>query len=88
MTRPIFGVDVMPLGPRADGRNKDGSAKTNPMLVFGPGPEGKRCGDFDHLRDYHYAKHYYKCNEREYSASARTDHRVRWPACAKFEERS
>jgi hypothetical protein len=87
MARPVFGVDVIPRGPRGDGRNHDGSAKVNPMLVYGSGPDGKRCGDCEHLFVRRYAKNYYKCELREDSASPRTDHRVRWPACARFEER-
>ena len=34
--RPVFGVDRMPEVYRGD-KNNDGSLKTNPMLVYGPG---------------------------------------------------
>jgi hypothetical protein len=87
MTRPIFGVDVMPLPHGRDGRNNDGSYKTNPMLVYGPGPADKRCGDCEHLFVRRFAKNYYKCELRSDSFSAVSDHRVRWPTCARFEER-
>lgn len=87
MVRPIFGVDRDPatyLGPRTN----DGAFRNNPMLVLGQGPNGKQCADCQHLYYLHYAKRYYKCELRELSASVRTDHRVSWPACSKFEERT
>lgn len=61
--------------------------KTNPcLLVFGPGPEGKQCRTCVHLRHYQQAASWYKCRLRPKSGPA-GDHRVRWPACGKYEER-
>jgi hypothetical protein len=82
---PIFGTDRMPEVWKTN-RNTDGSAKTNPMLVHGPGPADKQCADCSHLIVYRYSKAYYKCDLRNNSASARTDQRVGWPSCAKFEQ--
>jgi hypothetical protein len=87
--KPIFGIDRIPepwsAGRNTD-RNKDGSMKNNPMLSYGPGPEGKRCKDCSHLTAYSYARTYHKCDLRRVSSSAVTDHRVNWPSCARFEE--
>jgi len=61
--------------------------KVNPCLaVYGAGPEGAKCGTCVHLVKAYYSKVYYKCDLRELSHSATTDHRVRWPACGKYEE--
>lgn len=61
--------------------------KQNPMVrAFGPGPEGARCRDCRHLRMKSFARTYYKCNLRVDTNGPGTDHRVRWPACAKFEK--
>lgn len=57
----------------------------NPMLAFGPGPDGMRCKDCRHLYGVRYANTYWKCRKRGDSGGPATDHRVRWPACAKFE---
>ena len=86
--RPVFGVDRMPEVYRGD-KNNDGSLKTNPMLVYGPGPLEADCGDCEHLfRVGGVAGRYYKCEERRITSGAATDHRVRWPTCAKFEVRT
>lgn len=59
---------------------------TNPCIpVYGKGPDGKRCATCKHLRVHQYANRYYKCDLRRMSASAATDHRVRWDACGKYE---
>lgn len=84
MTRLTFGVDRDP-GSIAGARTNDGTFRTNPCVAaYGPGPEGKRCGDCAHLIAHRFAKTYYKCDLRVQTASAASDHRVRWPACARF----
>ena len=86
---PVFGVDRDMIEVAPKGRNKDGSYKSNPMLVFGPGPEGKKCGDCKYLwRRGDVAGRFYKCDFRDNTCGAKTDHRVRWPACIRFEERN
>ena len=56
----------------------------NPMVVScGPGPEGAICRDCAHLMEYQQANRWYKCGLRK-PGGPKTDHRVRWPACAKF----
>lgn len=53
---------------------------------FGLGPEGRKCKDCKHLICFAYSKNYYKCDQRRITSGAATDHRIRWNACAKFEE--
>ncbi len=57
-------------------------------LVFGYGPLGVSCRACVHLLhlDYH-AKTYIKCDLRKITHGAGSDHRLSWPACARFEER-
>jgi hypothetical protein len=73
----------------SNGKGRLGALKVNPMLaVVGPGPDGAICRDCIHLfRVGGVAGRYYKCDLRRVSSGPATDHRVRWPACAKFEAR-
>lgn len=86
-----LGFDGTELAPKEIERRDHRAGKTplaNPMLrLVGPGPEGRRCGDCVHLLARSLAKTYYKCELRSLSGSATSDHRVRWPACSRFEER-
>lgn len=60
----------------------------NPCVqVYGPGPEGKQCQDCRYLVGFCKGQVYYKCLLRRLTNSPASDHRVRWPACAKFEQR-
>ena len=96
MSRLVFGVDRDPgvaeslIGPAyrvKDGKGRVGAFKTNPLIpLYGPGPEGARCGSCSHLFARRYAGTYYKCDLRRDGSSAATDHRVRWPACGRYEE--
>lgn len=68
----------------------DAHPQLNPcIVVFGEGPAGAKCKTCQHFRkfDYHNKK-LYKCHLRGYSHGPGTDHRVRWDACAKYEERN
>lgn len=60
--------------------------KGNPLLpIYGPGPEGSRCGDCVHLyRKGGIAKHVLKCDLRRNTDGEATDHRAKWPACGRF----
>ncbi len=60
----------------------------NPCVAeYGTGPPDRRCGDCSHLVGIAMAKTYYKCDQRQNTHSAKTDHKRKWPACARFEER-
>ena len=70
-----------------DGKGRLGAPKSNPCIpAFGPGPEGATCGSCVHLfRQGGTAGTYYKCELRRVTGGPGTAHRVRWPACARFE---
>lgn len=61
---------------------------------FGPGPEGAICRDCIHLHAFKQSATWYKCEKRQWrtkggkypgTVNPGKDHRVRYPACAKFE---
>lgn len=70
-------------------RTKSGTLRGNPCVAaFGPGPDGRVCGDCVHIwARGDTAGTYYKCDLRRVTGGAASDHRVGWPACARFEER-
>lgn len=82
-----FGIDRDP-GEVVIGHTKSGTPTSNPCVIaYGPGPGGKTCGDCAHLfMQGGVAGRYYKCGLRLNTGGPATDHRVRWPACAKFED--
>jgi len=93
--RLVFGRDrdpgvveeiVVEGGPRT----KQGTLKSNPLIVvYGKGPAGAKCGDCVHFfRQGGVAGTYYKCELRRVTSGPATDHRVRWPACGKYEVRT
>jgi hypothetical protein len=69
----------------------------NPCIdMYGPGPEGRICRDCVHLQGFKQSATWYKCTKRAWKTKGGKypgtvypgpDHRVRYPACAKFEER-
>ncbi len=71
-------------------------ANPNPMITrYGRGPAGKECGDCVHLRCFRQSATWYKCALREWQTKSGkypgtrypgTDHRVHFPACARFEQ--
>lgn len=60
----------------------------NPMVrAFGFGPAEKNCQTCLHLVIHQPGQNrYYKCRLRGITNGPATDHRVRWPACGKYEE--
>ena len=60
----------------------------NPCVsIYGQGKPGQTCKGCDHLRALIYAKTYYKCDLRQNTHGTKTDHKVRWPSCAKYEKK-
>jgi hypothetical protein len=58
----------------------------NPCVrAFGRGPEGEICKTCRHLFCHATNKLFYKCDLRAFTNGPGSDHRVRWPACAKWE---
>jgi len=70
-----------------------GPPSINPCVTkFGVGPQGKTCEGCIHLTRHEQAAVWFKCDLRQWKAKASKtiypgkDHRMRWPACAKYEE--
>lgn len=63
---------------------------SNPCVVaFGPGPADRNCSSCMHLvAQGGVAGRYLKCDLRRITGGSATDHRARWPACARYEERT
>lgn len=69
----------------------------NPCVVeFGLGPAGRKCEDCVHLKGFQQSATWYKCEKRQWKTKGGKypgtiypggDHRVRYQACALFEER-
>lgn len=60
----------------------------NPCVaLYGPEPQGRTCEQCRHLIGICHARTYYKCLLRGVTNGPKTDHRMRWQACAKFEDR-
>ena len=60
--------------------------RVNPCVqVYGPGPEGVTCKTCRRLYRRHFDKMYIKCELRTCTRGAGSDHRVGYPACAKYE---
>lgn len=62
--------------------------RVNPCIaLFGKGPDGTLCKTCAHLFYFSRSHRYYKCKLRNVTHGAKTDHLVRWPACAKYQPR-
>ena len=61
----------------------------NPCVaLYGPGPDGAKCRDCALLAGIRHDTTWYKCRLRKNTHGAATDHKVRWPACGRFERRT
>jgi hypothetical protein len=67
-----------------------GPPAVNPCIaLYGQGPAMQCCKGCVHLR-YAPARRvarYWKCDLRQLSHGAATDHKVNWPACGRYEKR-
>ena len=58
----------------------------NPCVrVFGRGAEGVTCKLCAHLFSHSMARRFWKCDLRAFTHGPGSDHRVGWPACARYE---
>lgn len=82
-------MPVLPDGVLGKKKHEHPKAKKfNPMLaVYGVGPVDAQCRDCMHLRVKEWAGRYFKCLLRGDTNGPGTDHRLRWPACGKYEYR-
>ena len=63
------------------------SERVNPCVrLYGPGPEGAKCETCVQLLRKRLSKTYLKCDFRENTNGAATDHKAGWAACARYEE--
>ncbi len=60
----------------------------NPCVrLYGAGPDDKQCKDCVHLYTFHQSARWFKCDQRpRHRKGISGDHRVRWPACAKYQK--
>lgn len=59
----------------------------NPCVtVFGADARGRKCAGCRHLHEIVYSRTVFKCDLRPRTGGAGTDHRKRWPACARYEK--
>jgi hypothetical protein len=76
---------------RADaGSATAGEPNPNPCVQrWGRGPAGALCRDCAHLTVYEQSRKWYKCGLRtDLTHGAKTDHRVKWDACSRYEARA
>ena len=68
---------------------KQKPANPNPCITaFGEGPPGQTCKGCVHLRyPLGFATRHWKCDRRTLTHGKATDHKVSYPACAKYEKR-
>lgn len=60
----------------------------NPCIeIHGKGPDGVQCKTCKLLFAHICSKTYYKCGLRGFTRGPGTDHKVRWPACGKYQAR-
>lgn len=62
----------------------------NPCVqLYGAGPESKTCRQCSQIAGIRGAsKTFFKCKLRKATHGSGTDHKISWPACARFEQRS
>jgi len=77
-----------PEGNQLPGRNKSGAWINNPMWAVYGKTEGERCKNCAFLVAKRMGKIYYKCELRGNvdKCSPKSDHKVNWTACGKFEK--
>lgn len=64
-------------------------ASVNPCVrLYGAGPADTTCAECVHLHYYHQSARWQKCDQKpKYRKGISGDHRVRWPACSRYEKR-
>ena len=79
--RLIFGKHTLEDANRMNPRS------VNPCVdLYGPAEPPRNCGGCKHLiKRGGGTRAYYKCDLRKMTKGPGTDHRVHWPACAKWQ---
>lgn len=78
----LFGWD-MPMKPKGKAK-RDESARGNAAPI-GSGPQGETCKTCIHAYSIEFAKRYHKCDLVKATASTKTDIRLKWAACSRWE---
>lgn len=78
----LFGWDE-PMKPKG---KRDESARGNAAPI-GSGPAGETCKSCIHARSTMFAKRYWKCDLVKATRSPKTDIRLKWAACSRFEKK-
>lgn len=80
-------VDALPVLPQP--RTPKPKVEGNPCVaLYGSDPAGRKCKACAHLCYFQQSARWYKCDLRKLTHGPGSDHRVNWPACAKFQERA
>ena len=84
---PPSALPVLPQ-PRAQRAPKPKIVGNPCVALYGAGPALKRCKTCAHLFAHRQSRTWYKCDLRTFTHGPGSDHRVNWPACAKYEARA
>ena len=61
----------------------------NPCIaLYGKGPEDKKCGECALLVGIAHSRTFYKCRLRKNTNGPASDHKRKYPACGRFEQRT
>jgi len=82
MTKVLYDWNDQPIRVPSPGEN--------PCITkYGIGPIGWHCKECAHLiRVGGHARDYRKCDLRKITNGKASDHKVSWPACARFEKKN
>jgi len=73
-----------PITPEETKGKRDKSARGNPAPI-GSGPDGEFCRTCRHAYYHETAKRYWKCALVKPTRGLKTDIRLKWPACSRWE---
>lgn len=76
-----------PIPEKKPDPETQGSSPNPCVNLYGPGPDDKKCGNCTHVFGICNSNTHYKCDLRKNTRGAKTDQKLRWPACGKFEQR-
>lgn len=86
-TTDLFGNEItIKFGDPAAAKKLRDKARGSAAPI-GSGPQGETCKTCAHSYNHEYAKRYWKCDLVKATASPRTDIRLKWAACARWEKK-
>jgi hypothetical protein len=84
---PADALPALPQ-PRAKREPKPKPVGNPCVALYGPDAQGRKCKSCAHLCYFEQSSRWYKCDLRKFTHGPGSDHRVNWPACAKYESRA